>query len=212
MANLRPILFMGLLVLSYLMWVEWQKDYDPRPQPVTETTQTSVNTPPVPVSQDRSLPSMGDLPQPEAVAPAIDQQKPEQAVMTGESDLLLVTTDVLEIGIDTVGGTMVSARLLDYPVELEVSEIKVDLLSRSGPEMFIAQSGLLSRQAAPNHTSNYQTGKMQYTLGQSLDEIRVPLTWDDGNGIHVTKTFIFKRGEYDIAVRHTISNESGQTW
>ena len=31
MANLRPILFMGLLVISYLMWVEWQKDYGPQP-------------------------------------------------------------------------------------------------------------------------------------------------------------------------------------
>jgi YidC/Oxa1 family membrane protein insertase len=107
---------------------------------------------------------------------------------------------------------VVSARLLDYPVELEVSEIKVDLLSRSGPEMFIAQSGLLSREAAPNHTSIYRADTMHYTLMESTDEIRVPLMWDDGNGIRVTKTFIFKRGQYDIAIRHTLSNESGQSW
>ena len=214
MANLRPMLFMGLLVLSYLMWVEWQKDYGPQPQsqPTTEAGVTSFDSPPVPAPQDNSMPSAGDLPVAQTGTESMSQDMVSQAVMTGENALLMVTTDVLEASIDLVGGTVVSARLLDYPVELEVSEIKVDLLSRSGPEMFIAQSGLLSREAAPNHTSNYRADTMQYILGESSEEIRVPLTWDDGNGIHVTKTFIFKRGQYDISVRHTLSNESGQNW
>lgn len=214
MANLRPMLFMGLLVLSYLMWVEWQKDYGPQPQSQTATqaAATSFDAPPVPAPQDNALPLAGDLPTAQTGTDSMDQNMVSQAVMTGESGLLTVTTDVLEVGIDLVGGTVVSARLLDYPVELEVSEIKVDLLSRSGPEMFIAQSGLLSREAAPNHTSIYRADTMQYTLGESTDEIRVPLIWDEGNGIRVTKTFIFKRGQYDIAIRHTLSNESGQSW
>jgi len=214
MANLRPMLFMGLLVLSYLMWVEWQKDYGPQPQsqPTTEAGVTSFDSPPVPVPQDSAAPLTGDLPTAQAGTESMDQEMVSQAVMTGENALLKVTTDVLEASIDLVGGTVVSARLLDYPVELEVSEIKVDLLNSSGPEMFIAQSGLLSREAAPNHTSNYRADTMQYTLGESSDEIRVPLTWDDGNGILVTKTFIFKRGQYDISVRHTLTNESGQNW
>ena len=214
MANLRPMLFMGLLVLSYLMWVEWQKDYGPQPQsqPTTQDAATSFDAPPVPAPQDNAIPSAGDLPVAQTGTDSMSQEMVSQAVMTGENALLMVTTDVLEASIDLVGGTVVSARLLAYPVELEVSEIKVDLLSRSGPEMFIAQSGLLSREAAPNHTSNYRADTMQYTLGESSEEIRVPLTWDDGNGIHVTKTFIFKRGQYDISVRHTLSNESGQNW
>ncbi len=214
MANLRPMLFMGLLVLSYLMWVEWQKDYgtQPQSQTVTESADTAVGVPSLPVPQDDSVPSAGDLPDPGAGTGSTTQEAISQAVMTGESELLAITTDVLDVRIDLTGGTVVSARLLDYPVELEVSEIKVDMLNRSGPEMFIAQSGLLSRESAPNHTSVYQANTMQYTLGQSANEIHVPLTWDDGNGIQVTKTFIFERGNYDITVRHTLSNESGQSW
>jgi YidC/Oxa1 family membrane protein insertase len=216
MANLRPMLFMGLLVLSYLMWVEWQKDYGPQPQSATEVANTSTNNIPgelpLPAGPDNSLPSAGDLPEPVAGTPAMGQGSVPGAVMTGQSELLTVTTDVLEVGIDLVGGTVVTAKLLDYPVELDIPTVKVDLLNRAGPEMFIAQSGLLSRAAAPNHTSNYQADTMQYALGQSADEIRVPLTWVDGSGIHVTKTFIFKRGEYDISVRHTLSNETGQNW
>jgi len=214
MANLRPMLFMGLLVLSYLMWVEWQKDYgtQPQSQTVAEFADTAVGVPSLPVPQDDSVPSAGDLPEPGAGTASATQEAISQAVMTGESELLAITTDVLDVRIDLTGGTVVSARLLNYPVELEVSEIKVDMLNRSGPEMFIAQSGLLSRESAPNHTSVYQANTMQYTLGQSANEIHVPLTWDDGNGIQVTKTFIFERGNYDITVRHTLSNESGQSW
>ena len=214
MANLRPILFMGLLVLSYLMWVEWQKDYGPRPQvqQATEAAKTSLEVPPLPIPQDSSLPSAGDLPGLEASPASKSLEIASEAVMTGESALLTVTTDVLEVGIDLVGGTVVTARLLNYPVNFEVSEIKVDMLNLDGPEMFIAQSGLLSREAAPNHTSNYNANTMHYTLGQSADEIRVPLTWDNDNGVHVTKTFIFKRGKYDIAVRHTLANKSASNW
>ena len=213
MANLRPMLFMGLLVLAYLMWVEWDKDYGVKPQlnPVTQATNTSMDTPGLPVPQT-NVSNPGDLPVPDAVMASPEQETISQAVMTGANELVTVTTDLLEVKIDRVGGTVVSARLLDYPVELEVPGIKVDLFNSSGPEMFIAQSGLLSRSSAPNHTSTYQTDVMQYDLGQTAEEIRVPLTWTDNNGIQVTKTLIFKRGKYDITVRHTLSNQSDQSW
>jgi YidC/Oxa1 family membrane protein insertase len=217
MANLRPMLLMGLLVLSYLMWVEWQKDYGPQPQqqqqqqlqPATQAASTSPGNPSVPVPADRSIPSSGDLPTTDT---GTDDGTVSQAVMSGGSGLVTVTTDVLEAKIDLLGGTIVSARLLDYPVELEVPDIKVDLLSSAGPEMFIAQSGLLSRGSAPNHTSTYSADTTQYTLGASADEIRVPLTWSDDSGIKVTKTLIFKRGKYDISIRHTLTNQSAQSW
>ena len=41
MGNLRPILIMGLLLLAYMTWVEWQKDYGPAPQPPAPEAQLS---------------------------------------------------------------------------------------------------------------------------------------------------------------------------
>jgi YidC/Oxa1 family membrane protein insertase len=226
MANLRPMLFMGLIVLSYLMWVEWQKDYGPQPTVATSTTNPTFEPSAVPGPldnpQDYGVPSAGDLPDPDAGISSVNQTGSgnnaaeeaiaQQAVMSGAPELLTVTTDVLEVSIDLTGGTLVSAKLLNYPVDFEVPEIKVDLFSEGGPDMFIAQSGLLSRAAAPNHTSSYQSDNMHYTLDQNADEIRIPLTWVDNSGIHATKTFIFKRGQYDVGVRHTLTNDSGQTW
>ncbi len=214
MANLRPILFMGLLVLAYMMWVEWQKDYGPKTpvQSPAGIDSPMSATPDVPVAQDMSVPGMGDLPPAESSPVDIQQGVTTQAVMTGDNQLLTVTTDVFEVGIDLVGGTIVSAKLLNYPLTAGISEIKVDLFNRGGPEMFIAQSGLLSRSDAPNHTTRYQSASMEYRLAEGADELRIPLTWEADSGIRVTKTFIFQRADYDIKVRHTLTNQSDQTW
>jgi YidC/Oxa1 family membrane protein insertase len=226
MTNLRPILLISLVFISYLLWVEWQKDYGPQPQADATTNEVSFDSTPVPGPADSQQPAVGDLPDPDIDTPVTSQPSPnpesmplqstrplqtQQATMSGEQALLVITTDVLEVGIDLTGGTVVTASLLNYPVDPELREIKVDILNRNGPELFIAQSGLLSRETAPNHTSSYQADAMHYRLERGADEIRVPLTWEDG-GIHVTKTFIFERGEYDIQVRHTLTNDSGQSW
>jgi YidC/Oxa1 family membrane protein insertase len=209
---------MGLLVISYLLWVEWQKDYGPKPPAPQQLTEIIDSATPPDATGMSDIPSAasvekGDLPPAEAIPDTGSTASTgTRAQMSGDSELITVTTDVIEAEIDLLGGTIVTARLLDYPVDLEVADIKVDLLTRSGPEMFIAQSGLLSTTTAPNHTSHYKADRFQYELGQSADEIRVPLTWDGGNGLQVTKTFVFKRGQYDILVRHTLSNQSGEVW
>lgn len=215
MANLRPVFLMSLLVLAYMLWVEWQKDYAPQP-PIT-TSDNPVNNLAVPGVVERTIESAGDLPEMNISQTAAEssysaQETGQYATGRDETQLLKIVTDVLEVGIDLTGGTVVTAKLLVYPVDLKQPEIKVDMLNREGPEMFIAQSGLLSREPAPNHTSRYRAERMQYRLGQDADEIRVPLSWDDASGIRVTKTFVFKRGKYDIEVEHTLSNQSGQTW
>jgi len=225
MANLRPILLMGLLVLSYMMYIQWQKDYGPQANPPAkvDTTFESAQLPEPPGNtsvSSRVQPGDGDLPDIDAAnlasqsrdAPALADTAVAQPQMSAGGDLVVVTTDVLEVEIDLIGGTLVSARLLNYPVHLDLPGVKVNLLRPAGPEMFIAQSGLLSRDEAPNHTTTYQSTKIRYDLGSSSDEIRIPLTWVGANGIKVTKSFIFKRGEYDIAVRHTLTNTSGQSW
>jgi len=39
----------------------------------------------------------------------------------------------------------------------------------------------------------------------------VPLTWT-GNGVTVTKTYIFRRGQYAIGVEYNVQNHSESAW
>jgi YidC/Oxa1 family membrane protein insertase len=212
MGNLRPVLLVTLLFLGYLLWVEWQKDYGPKPAERSAAPVTSLEgeaLPPVSVTSD------GDLPMPLDTGSGRQQEEPtsdEPAVMQAARRQISVRTDVLDVEIDPVGGTVTSVKLLDYPESLDTPENKVQLLVPQGPERFIAQSGLLSHQSAPNHTSEYRSERMDYALAEGADELRVPLTWSSEDGIEVTKSLIFTRGRYDITVRHQVENNSGEAW
>jgi len=214
MGNLRPVLLIGLVFLGYMIWVQWQKDYAPAPQAQAQRSAPQDIVPPVPGAATTQANSAADLPQP-ADAPQNQAVAGNLSVTetTGpERSVISVLTDVLDVEIDLVGGTVVSARLLDYPVKQKEPEIKVDLLAAQGDHLFIAQSGLLSHQDAPNHTSPYQASKSRFELSKGETELRVPLTWTSGTGVQVTKTFVFKPGEYQIEVVHEVKNMSGESW
>jgi len=214
MGNLRPALIIGLVFLGYMIWVQWQKDYGPAPQAPTPQTQVQSDTPEVPSSPAQHSDSAVDLPDPvdfHEKPPAGDITE-SAAVAKGKNPVISVKTDVLDVEIDLVGGTVVSARLLDYPVKQKEPENLVNLLAGQGDNLFIAQSGLLSNQGAPNHTSQYQSEKTEYELAQGADELRIPLTWESDNGVQVTKTYVFRPGEYEIGVLHEVRNLGGESW
>jgi YidC/Oxa1 family membrane protein insertase len=221
MANLRPVLLMTLVFLGYLLWVEWQRDYGPRstasavetfdPGSVPGDADTFSAVDPALPSTDDAPASGEDLPSAPTAA-ATDGGPAATHWVSAEHPTIRVVTDVLDIEIDPVGGSVVSALLLNYPQELESPDVKVHLFSQRGSDFFIAQSGLLSRQAAPNHTTSYQSDAALYELTAGAGELRVPLTWRDDSGLEVTKTFIFQRGLYEIEVRHTLTNNSPGTW
>ena len=214
MGNLRPVLIIGLVFLGYMLWVQWQKDYAPAPQPSAQQARIQGDTPAVPSTQPPRSAAAEDLPQPldGLQTPAGGDALPANEIPVSEKSLISVKTDVLDVEIDLVGGTVVSARLLDYPVKQKEPDVKVNLLTDMGGQLFIAQSGLLSHQEAPNHTSAYRSAAASYELSEGETELRVPLTWTSENGLAVTKTFVFRPGKYEIGVLHEVSNRSEESW
>lgn len=218
MPNLRPILLISLVFLGYLLWVEWQKDYGPQPGSVPAATPTVSEG----STEQLSIPEMGDLPELTDAAQAnqtsgdLPQQpvapEGQQGLQAAARQLISVTTDVLKLEIDPVGGSVVSAQLLNYPVDLDMPDVKVQLLTEGPGRYAVAQSGLLSAQTAPNHTTRYISESRDYTLADGQDQIEIPLRWSDPQGVEVVKTFVLQRGEYHIAVNHQLRNNTGAVW
>jgi YidC/Oxa1 family membrane protein insertase len=206
---------MGLLLLGYMMWVEWQKDYGPAPQPKTPDTSASTAQQDLPDQFPEPAGAVGEATPEDLPVP---QRDPAQATEVTRDELparelIKVRTDVLEVLIDPVGGTVVSAALLDYPVKQKQPDDKVLLLEPTGDRMFIAQSGLLSQGEAPNHTSSYRSAKSEYQLAAGADDpLEVPLEWESESGVRVTKTLTFRAGRYDIDVGYRVLNGSSSTW
>ncbi|NVD05836.1 membrane protein insertase YidC [Vibrio sp. JPW-9-11-11] len=187
MDSQRNILLIALALVSFLLFQQWQVAKNPTPQPV-EQAQSSSTLP---------APSFAD-----ELDPAPTQQ--------ASAKTITVTTDVLTLSIDTVGGDVINADLNQYSNELDSADPFVLLKNEAGHQ-FIAQSGLVGPQGIDLSSTNrpaYSVSADSFVLAQGQDELRIPMTYT-ANGLEYTKTFIVKRGSYAVDVQYDIVNKSG---
>jgi YidC/Oxa1 family membrane protein insertase len=219
MGNLRLLLWAALAALLYMNYEAWTHDYPATPattiNPGTATSTPSLGdsvpqaassaAPAVPASAAGAPPSSPDVPAigapPTLAAASTD---------TGAAPAMLhVVTDVLDISINLKGGELDRADLLQYPLRKDTPNIPVRLFSREPPsDLYLLQSGLAggAGEPAPTHLAMWQSAAQSYTLAPGADELRVPLTWSE-QGLNVTKTFVFKRGQYAIALDYDVKND-----
>jgi YidC/Oxa1 family membrane protein insertase len=122
---------------------------------------------------------------------------------------LHVITDVLDVVINLKGGELDQADLLEYPLRKDAPNIPVRLLSRDPPaSLYLLQTGLIgiAGDAAPTHLAAWTAAEKSFALAAGAKELRVPLTWTDGQGLTVTKTFVFTRGRYSIDLIYDVQN------
>jgi YidC/Oxa1 family membrane protein insertase len=213
MTSPRNLLLIALLFLGYLLWNAWQEDYARGTRPAGTTPTASTGTATAPAAPTQSA-TPAEIPTASNAAPSAPSAPATPAVATpSTSQRVLVTTDVLRVEIDTHGGNVVAADLLEYPQQPKDFAHPVRLLDDSASRFFAAQSGLVSSQgAAPDHTATFAAEKTEYKLADGADAIEVPLTWTDASGLQVRKVFVFKRDNYAIEQRQEITNKSGASW
>ncbi|ELB2750342.1 membrane protein insertase YidC [Vibrio alginolyticus] len=188
MDSQRNILLIGLALVSFLLFQQWQVAKNPEPQAVEQAQSSST------------------LPAPSFA----DELDPVPAQQQASAKTITVTTDVLTLSIDTVGGDVVHANLNEYSAELDSSDSFVLLKDAQGHQ-FIAQSGLVGPQGIDLSSTNrphYNVSADSFTMADGQDELRVPMTFT-ANGIEYTKTYIFKRGSYALNVEYDVVNNSG---
>lgn len=215
MDNIRFILIVTFAMLVFMLQQAWEADYNPKPalQAVVEN-----------VNARDDLPTGTTSAQTQLAVPAVTN--------VSTAKVIKITTDLLALEINTQGGTIQNLDLLAYPVEHEntavnklreifgfqipeINKSPVRLFNGDAEKLFVAQSGLISSQGsseAANHHSIFNAAQDNYVLAQGQDTLSVPLTWTDANGLQVTKTFIFKRGSYEIDLIQTIKNQSANAW
>lgn len=202
MENQRIILFFALSVVLLLIWQSWQNDYAPQtavPTELAAVSSNAVDIPSLPVST-----SMENIPDSSVpVADFGDTLKRGQRIA--------IETDTFSIELDSFGGDVRKAGLVRYPVSLTRPDKPFLLMEDKGLRIHIAQSGLLSKQSAPNHHAKYQLEKTEYRMAEGQDILVVPMVWQK-NGIKVTKTFTFTRGSHLIDVSHKVENNTDQPW
>ena len=227
--NLRMILWATLAMALLMNYVTWLHDYPPAAPVVDQAASTGAQS--VPGAGTNAAPALGaavpSLTAPTApAAPTLGAAEnvagtasagaplaPAAAVVPAARRVHVVT-DVLDVEVSLEGGELTRADLLAYPL-VKGQPTPVRLLNRdTGESLFVVQSGLTGAAGAamPTHLAGFTTPVSDLQLRAGQDELRLPLTWTDGQGVTVTKTYIFRRGQYSIDLDYQVQNASPRSW
>lgn len=205
-------LFILLGMTCVLIFEAWQKDHPHADvTSVTQSADASANP-----SSNRFVPDTSNTTSPAtatATAPAAPATSSVALPAASAGTIVKVTTDVLEIDIDTLGGDIVGSNLLDYPESLG-SKKPFALMTQDPKTRYLAESGLLGAEG-PDTTSQqaqYTTDNTQYNLQPNQKDLVVKMYWQSKDGLSVVKTYTFTRGSYEVKVGYEVENKSTKPW
>ena len=216
MDNPRLLLWIGLALLVWMNIIQWDRDHS-APAPVAATAEqtpagnaaapaTSGSLPSLPSATATSAtPAAGTPTLPGAVAPT-------DAAATAPT--IRVVTDVIDMDISLQGGELLRADLLQYPRDKKPGSAAVRLLSTDDLTYGTIRSGLrvADGRPEPTHLASFTAPATEFRLAPGASELRVPLTWTDGQGVTVTKTYVFRPGQYTFDVVYDVQNASATDW
>ncbi len=216
----RIVLGLGLAIVTYLLILAWNEDYD-RPAQLPPTADQQGQAPgEVPADLDqRAMDDDLAVPPPvspaDQVATARKEPLPDEIAVADATGLIEVTTDTYELRIDPRGGDIVHAALRRYPLYVDTPEIPFVLLERGNGRTYVVQSGLVGRDgpdAAANGRPLYSSQRQAYRMEPGQDILVVDLRLDPRDGVRITKRFLFHRDEHRINVRYLIENQGNSPW
>ena len=201
----KAILYLIVVVLAIVIFNNWINDYSPTLQQHSKPVGVKLNGK---TSTDYSSPVFTlDGVIEKTRSKVISSLKQE---MVSREHLITIKTDVLELNIDTHGGNIVSAKLLNYPVSPEEGGNPIQILSNDTDRLYIAQSGLTNlNKEIPVY---YKAQKSQYKLFNNQKELIVQLTGQAPNGLYVIKTYTFHRDDYAVQIAYQIHNATKKLW
>lgn len=225
----RSILIVALAVVSYLLVLQWNKDYG---QPELPAASASMNTtqglPDTPSASGTS----SDVPT--AQSSAAGSEAADKPVAVSDK-LIQVKTDVLDLAIDPRGGDIVQLGLLQYPRRLDRPDVPFPLFDNGRERTYLAQSGLTGADGPDASSAGrllFHSAQSSYQLADGQNELVVDLSFSH-DGVNYIKRFTFHRGlkadcsdkekaqkkiecinenAYQVGVSYLIDNQSGKTW
>ncbi len=207
--NNRFLLYIAFTLVLFMIWQQWKIEQAP------VVNNTNINNTNITNKEESTL---QDFPE-EAIMDSNsgnsnnkNQELVEQVkVKTGEE--LTLSNNDLAITIDTAGGTIKKADLLNYFETTEPNSKNISLLDFE-KDYYVAQSGLLHDKSsnriekpklAPNHHDLY--------IVKSKKNNSLVLEWkNEDSGIKVLKKIYLDEAGYRINIENTVINGSNKAW
>jgi len=215
----RTVLWVVFTMSLLILWDNWNRSSGKQsiffPTPATQVANTAASVAANAASNSASGASTSNQATPAAAAPATN------AAPAIPHELVTITTDIFKADIDSVGGELKRLELLKYKEAvkrewydgfLELAGYKeapkttknIVLFEESARHTYVAQTGLIGN--LPNHKSAFTVKPGPRSL-EGANQLDLVLE-SEVNGVKLTKTYTFKKGDYVIGVKHTVSNKS----
>ena len=203
--NKRTVLWIVFAISLIVLWNNWmvangkQSLFSPQTAAQTAQQKKTTDVPAAPQPGSTAVPGA-----PTASTAAV----PGAAPAAPASQTVTVTTDVVKVDIDSVGGVIKRLELLHYPDHFDKTRNQVRF-NVNGPNVYLGQTGLIGTSAAgvlPNHTTPFTVRPGVRTLDSS-GQVQVVMDAEQG-GVRLTKTLTFRKGDYLVGIRHDVTNIS----
>jgi len=232
----RTILWVVFAMSLLFLWDNWQR-YHGRPSllgapaaPAASSSDpaTKAETPAA-AAADASVPpastpaaATSAAATPPAVSAPPGGEPPRSAA--AQQQRVRVETDRIRADIDLAGAVISRAELLHQRVAPDWTaagllslvtgkkqdlDANVVLLEVSPTRVYVAQSGLIGGPELPTHRTPFVRLDGPTRLEPGQDELKVSFAAESG-GLRLLKTYVFRRGEYAIEVRHELQNVGTQ--
>ncbi|MBT4837868.1 MAG: membrane protein insertase YidC [Methylococcales bacterium] len=206
MDNQRVFLFVALSFVLLLIWQAWEEDYGPKPVPSVINNQSSSSIPEAIVKKtDDDIPNISFNEN-----NSLKEVKNIDSISSDQGQIVRVKTNVLNVEINTIGADIQRVELIKYPVDVEKKDIATVLMNNGSSNFFIAQSGLISKNAKiANHKTPYQTEKLDYFVDEQSQSLKVKFKWSSKQ-FDVVKTYTFKANDYLVDINYDVINHTAE--
>ena len=201
----KNLILAAIGVVVWLLVVRWS-DFQIQHQ----TMPTDEQQPSVAVEQlytDRAVTS--------STLPVLADDQPTVAkLLANDQKTVSITTDVLKVTIDTLGGDVIETQLLKNLDKMaDNGGQPISILTRSNGNEFTAESGLIGANGTDTAAGRpiFTTTANSYELLDGQQALEVDFVYNQ-DGVEFIKRFEFRASDYKIGVRYIIRNLSSEPW
>ncbi len=192
--NKRSILWIVFAVSLVILWNNWMIS--------TGKPSMFAPAPAKPAVASASAAAAGTVPAAVAAASAAATGA-AAAPAPIKTEVVTITTDVMRVDINTLGGTIQRLELLKHNDGTEAKKNQV-LFRQDGKHTYLGETGLVGAPGLPNHQTPF-VAKPGARMLNDANQVQLVLEAEQG-GVKLTKTFTFKKGDYVVDVQHAVTN------
>ena len=144
----------------------------------------------------------------------VDDQPQQTKLLVDNQKTVTITTDVIKVTIDTLGGDVVETQLLQNLDKMaDEGGQPISIFTRSNGNEFIAESGLIGANGTDTAAGRpvFSTTANTYELADGQQRLDVDFVYSQG-GVEIIKRFEFKAAQYQIGIRYIVRNLSSEPW